>query len=43
MEKVKQKINKIKMKHKRLDSQVKMKVTDDRSNHLSFMDKISYK
>jgi hypothetical protein len=40
MEKVKEKIRKLKVKFKRLDSTVKTKGVDDKSNHLSFVEKI---
>jgi hypothetical protein len=40
MEKVKEKIRKLKAKFKRLDSTVKTKGVDDKSNHLSFVEKI---
>jgi hypothetical protein len=40
MEKVKEKIRKLKAKFKRLDNTVKTKGIDDKSNHLSFVEKI---
>ncbi len=40
MEKVKEKIRKLKAKFKRLDNTVKTKGVDDKSNHLSFVEKI---
>jgi hypothetical protein len=40
MDKVKEKIRKLKAKFKRLDNTVKIKGVDDKSNHLSFVEKI---
>ncbi len=40
MEKVKEKIRKLKAKYKRLESAVKTKGIDDKSNHMSFVEKI---
>ena len=40
MDKVKEKIRKLKAKFKRLDNTVKNKGVDDKSNHLSFVEKI---
>lgn len=40
MEKIKEKIRKLKAKYKRLDNTVKTKGIDDKSNHMSFVEKI---
>jgi hypothetical protein len=42
MEKLKEKINKLRAKCKRLENRLNSKSKDDRSKHVSFMEKIAH-